>query len=553
MTATASETEGEVTLREARQDDVPAIRDIFEAVYGSDYPYQQFLDAHWLMRSVFADDIIMIAAELDGRVVGTASFVFDLGAHSDLLGEFGRLVVHPDARGKGVGTKLMAARIRYIQNRVHVGLAQNRCVHPFSQRVSRAHGLVPLGFLPLKYAFRHRESVVLWGLHLGPALALRRNHPRIIPEAAALASKCLKNTGLEPDMVIDEASPPYPGGGSWPLEELSDRGLPALLRIERGRVRHREVFGPMRLQYGFFQLRARHATYLVAWNHDQTSVVGAIGYIRDELAQGLHVFELIASEDAVVRFLWTSLLERCEGWGIQYVEVDVSAYAPRMQRTLLGLGFLPAAYVPAMVFHHVERLDVVKMARVFCPIDLGPLTLTPESQQICDVVMAQFIRQHVRPRIAAALASLELFAALDDDAATRVAGVCTVMEVDAGQEVFRQGAASEGLYLPLDTSLRIEVDGTPVGSVGPGESLGEVSLVRGGPHAATAVAESAGSLGVLTRDDLAELERQRPDLAMVVYRNLARGLGAKLRRASHGLDRTDGPGDGDQGASLTSD
>ncbi len=525
----------DLDIREAREEDVPAIRDLFEEVYGADYPYQHFLDTQWLKRSVFADDIVLLVAVRDGALVGTASFVFDLGAHSDLIGEFGRLVVHPSARGQGVGSQLMDARIRWIRNRVHLGLAQNRTVHPFSQRVSRANGLTPLGFLPMKYQFKTRESAVVWGLHFGPALALRRNHPRIIPEVADLARRCLLNVGLEPDAVLDEASPCYPRDGSYPLEELSDHGLPALLRIERGRVRHREVFGPMRLHYGYFQLRARHAHYLVAWSDDKTSVVGAIGFIHDTYADTMHVFELIASDDRVVHFLWTSLLARCEAEGAKYVDVDVSAYAPRMQRTLLTLGFLPVAYVPAMVFHEVERLDVVKMAKLLCPIDLGPIELTPESQIVADLVMRPFERQHVRPRIAAAIASLELFAGLDEEQATRVAGVCTVRDVRAGEVVFAQGAPANGLYLPLDTTLRVEVDGKPIGTVAPGESLGEVSLVSGDAHSATVIATHDGALGVLSRAQLQGLERQRPDLAVIVYKNLARGLGGKLRRASLGV------------------
>jgi hypothetical protein len=36
---------------------------------------------------------------------------------------------------------------------------------------------------------------------------------------------------------------------------------------------------------------------------------------------------------------------------------------------------------------------------------------------------------------------------------------------------------------------------------------------------------------VLERSDLRDLERLRPDVAVVLYRNLAKGLGAKLRRA----------------------
>jgi len=39
---------------------------------------------------------------------------------------------------------------------------------------------------------------------------------------------------------------------------------------------------------------------------------------------------------------------------------------------------------------------------------------------------------------------------------------------------------------------------------------------------------------VLLRDDLQDLVRQRPDIGVVLYRNLARGLGEKLRRADLG-------------------
>ena len=78
---------------------------IFEAVYGGDYPYASFLDVQGLKRSIYSDDILMLVAvdPADDAVLGTGSVVFDIGAHSDLIGEFGRLAVHPGARGRGVG------------------------------------------------------------------------------------------------------------------------------------------------------------------------------------------------------------------------------------------------------------------------------------------------------------------------------------------------------------------------------------------------------------------------------------------------------------------
>ncbi len=46
------------------------------------------------------------------------------------------------------------------------------------------------------------------------------------------------------------------------------------------------------------------------------------------------------------------------------IDCDVSAYSPRLQQTLLDLGFLATAFVPGMVFHQTARWDVVKMMKL---------------------------------------------------------------------------------------------------------------------------------------------------------------------------------------------
>lgn len=523
----------EVTVREATEADVPRVMEIFTAVYGSEYPYRGFYDEQWVKRAVYSDDIIMlVAVDEQEQALGTASIVFDMGAHSDLLAEFGRLAVHPDARGLGIGSQLMAARCAFAEHRLHLGIAQNRCVHPLSQRVSKRAGFAPVGFLPLKYQFVQRESVVLWGRHFGPALTLRRNHPRLVPEALALSAVCLEGCGLAPDAIVDEVEPPYPHGGDFRIEELTAVGLPSVLRIERGRVRRREVFGPMRLHYGFFQLTARHAHYLIARPEGSSAVAGAVGYIHDDIGDTAHIFELIHSDDTVVRPLLEAFVACCrDQLGVKYLDVDVSAYAPRMQRTLLELGFLPAAYVPAMVFHQVERLDVVKMVKLLIDdLDMGEVVLLPQSQVVADLVMPAFLKQAVVPRIAEAIGDVSLFDGLSAEQAQRVAGVCGVCELAEGDVLFRQGDAGDQLYVPLDAEVRVLVEGAVVGTVGCGEVVGEVAALNGSEHSASAIAAAPGTVAVLTRSDLQDLERQRPDIAVQLYRNLAVGLGDKLRR-----------------------
>ncbi len=527
----------DVTIREADEGDIPGIRGVFQAVYGEEYPYQGFFDDAWLKRAVFTDDIMMLVAlGADGStVIGTASVMFNVGGYSDLVGELGRLAVHPDARGLGVANLLMEARLDRIGHRIHVGMVENRAVHSRSQRVSASHGFSPVGFLPLKFEFHGRESIALFARHFGDALELRRNHPRLVPEASPLAHLVLDGSGIRPDAIVDEESEPYPADGEFDLEALGEGGLPALLRIERGRVSRREVFGPIRLQYGFFRLATKHASYLVARHRAggeaRGGIAGAIGFIRDDEEHALRVFEIVCQTERAIHFLLRALLERADReWGTVYVEVDVSGHAPRMQRTLLELGFLPAAFVPAMVFADVERLDVVKMVRIAAPLRLGEIDLIPSMEAVAEQVLAGFRRQEVLPRIAAAVRGLEVFAGLNAEQETRVAGLCRVAEFDDGVELFARGDPARDMYLVIEGEVAISLDGRRVGTVAAGEGVGEIGLITGEPRSATATAVGRVVVADLSADHLAELRRRRPDIAVRLYRNIAVGLGRKLQR-----------------------
>lgn len=523
-----------IRIREAREEDVGQIREIFLAVYGGEYPHHEVYDELWLKRSVFTDDALILVAEDTeaDRVVGTASVLFDFGAHSDLVGEFGRLAVHPDYRRLQVGKLLMEKRLDAIKNRLHVGLVVARTVHPYAQRISLAQGFIATGFLPLKHFFRHRESFALLARYFGDALALRRNNPRIIPEAYTLANFVMSQPPLTPDFIVDEESASYPAGGAYCLEQLQGEGYPALLRIERGRVRNREIFGPMRLEYGFFKLQARQTNYFLARSDGQ--IVGAVGYITDPVEHTVRVFELIAIADDVVRFLLVELERKCrEEMGIQYIEIDVSGYAPRMQRTLLELNFLPVAYVPAMVFHEVERLDIVKMVWLNKLQDLGPLGLTEPVQAVTDIVMRGFSTCVLAPRMAQAIREVPLFRGMNSEQATRLAGVCTVRDIRAGERLFTQHDPADRLYLVLRGLVAIS-GGSPsatIGMVHVGETCGEISLLSAKPHSASATAEGPVEAAVLLQRDLADLIRRRPDIGLIIYRNLAVGLGDKLMRS----------------------
>jgi hypothetical protein len=348
----------------------------------------------------------------------------------------------------------------------------------------------------------------------------------------------LENCGLTPDAIVDEHASPYPPGGNFEIQELTTEGYAPLLRIERGRVRQREIFGPARLHYGIFKLQSRGSRYRIA--REDGRIVGAVGFTLDPVDKAVRVFELIALHDEVVRFLLRDLERACRDQWECLIEVDVSAHAPRMQRTLLELGFLPVGYLPGLVFHEVERLDVVKMLRLLNPpLPRGP-RLTPKCEAFADLVLRLFRTRTVLPKIADAVHHLSLFAGLTDEQVARLAGMCTLATFQPGETILQEGQAAKQMYVLLKGETTVARSATPVGMVRSGECLGEVSFLTGGNHSATAKAVTQVEAAVLDRPDLLELIRLRPDIGLHIYRNLAVGTGEKLKRR----DGSSGPMEG---------
>lgn len=520
-----------IEIREAKLDDVRQIRDLFEIAYGGTYFYPQYYDVDELSRLVFSNDtIFLVAIDTEAHsVAGTASVVFSVSAYNDLVGEFGRLVVHPAYRKRGIGKQLMNARIEKVCTRIHVGIVENRATHTFSQRISTRSGFVPVGFVPMKLLEQPRESVAPYVRYFGDSLALRRNNPRMIPEVSRIAALSLANCGLPVDTIVDESTPPFPYSEDFQVGQMKTEGYTSLLRIERGRIRHREVFGPIRLHYGMFQIQAHHSHYLIA--RRQGRVAGGIGFMMDETEKIAKIFELISENDEPIRLLISELIRRCEQeFGIEYLEVDVSADAPRMQRTLLELGFLPVSYVPANVFHEVERLDVVRMVRLFIPFDLGTVEVYESVQPFADLVISQFESNAILPRIAESTKTAPTFSGLSDSQRNRLVSDCLHQTYRPGKRIFEEGNPAENLYIILQGTVALTRNGQSIAELSCGQCIGETSLLYDlrRPHSFTATAKTEVETATVPLDRLRTTIRRNPDIGVIIYRNLAADLSEKL-------------------------
>jgi CRP/FNR family cyclic AMP-dependent transcriptional regulator len=519
----------EVTVRPIHESDLPAIRKLFYRSYGENYPYKEFYSDEWLKRSIYQDSYLSLLAEARGEVVGTASVYFEVGAYADLCGEFGRLAVDPDFRGVGVGSALMQARLDFAEQRLHFGLAETRTAHAHAQQISHKFGLKPIGFLPQKVLLDGRESLVLTGKLFGPARQLRRNNPRVIPEAFLLGQLALQNMGIENDLIAADDADGYPIGTGFEVEELRESGLPSLLRIERGRLSRRHVFGNLQLTFGLFLLQARNSQYLVV--RENGKVVGAIGFTVDQIGRSIKVLELIDLRDDVAGFLLKELDRRArEQYGAEYLEITVSAYWPDIQRTLSTLGFVPVAYCPSFVFHEVERLDTLKMAKVYVPLDIDDPQLTEESHQVYELVRQGFEEKRMGLQVNEATRQMAIFKGLEEGQLTKIGGLCRLEAYSVGHVLLRAGEQGEAFYMVMEGSMDVfAADGrTLIGHVHAGDFLGEISLVSQQAYGATAVAASPVKLVALKKKDFENLISRYPRIGMQVMRNISISLGQKL-------------------------
>ncbi len=528
-----------VLIRTVEDRDVEAVIALYRAVYGDAFPFKEFYDAQWIKKGVYDDDIRWVVAEHEGRLVGSVAVMLDASDADDAVGEVGRLVVHPEARGLDVGTKLVDGLLERMADGVECAFAECRTAHVGAQKIMLRAGYGVVGLEPLAYRIGdRRESVVFVARLFGNARALRRNHPRVRPAAFELATLALRNMGFEPDVLVEPHVRPYPSlrDGREELRVLGRREGFRLLRLSRGARQNPEVFGALRLEHGFLKLKAHDARYLAL--HRGGTLCAGVGYAYDDLDAKVRIFDVVGADDLAYGTVLELALARIEKeHDPEFLSIDVSAYAPRMQATLELLGFAPVAYVPSMVFAGGERLDVIRMVKLRVSPRLDGLELVPEAAELEVPVERAVLDRVAGVEVDDAFRRVRLFEGLSDVQVGELAACAHELRYGAGEWVFEQGAGGGAMFLVLDGSVDIHLDASApaVARLVRGEVFGEMALVESLPRSAGVRCIEPARLLVIRPESFAALAAEDPRLGSVVYRNLARVLSERLRKADAAL------------------
>ena len=124
------------------------------------------------------------------------------------------------------------------------------------------------------------------------------------------------------------------------------------------------------------------------------------------------------------------------------------------------------------------------------------------------------------------LHAIPLFQGLPESAIAAIADLARPAEFAAGAVLMRQGDPGETLVVIVEGRVTVDQNGRVIRELGPGDFLGEISLIDGGPRTATATAVDHIDALVIDREGFDHLMNKHP----VVRLGLVMALSERLRQ-----------------------
>src|SRR5215469_8185709 len=123
-----------------------------------------------------------------------------------------------------------------------------------------------------------------------------------------------------------------------------------------------------------------------------------------------------------------------------------------------------------------------------------------------------------------ALSTVRLFSGCSKKELQSVARLCTPLSVEEGFVLTTEGTAGRECFVIADGKASVTINGAKVGEVGPGECVGELALLDGGPRTATVTAESPMNVYALSVSDFRILLGVSPTILQKIATKLAQRL-----------------------------
>jgi len=122
------------------------------------------------------------------------------------------------------------------------------------------------------------------------------------------------------------------------------------------------------------------------------------------------------------------------------------------------------------------------------------------------------------------LGKVWIFAQLEKDDLERIAKAVVPRTYKAGQEIVKEGDQAVAFYVITSGKVELTKGGQPLGTMGPGDSFGEMSLLDGHPRSASLTAVEDTECLVMTRWDFTAELRTGPNIALAMLPELSKRI-----------------------------
>ena len=133
------------------------------------------------------------------------------------------------------------------------------------------------------------------------------------------------------------------------------------------------------------------------------------------------------------------------------------------------------------------------------------------------------------------LKKVSVFAALSDGVLKLIGKCAKRVEIEAGKVLFAEGDLANEMVVVLEGCLGVYKSGrngleARIAVLGPGDVVGEMSLVDIQPRSAEVRAVEATSFVTVSHADIANVYREDPESYTLMVLNIAREISIRLRR-----------------------
>lgn len=521
----------DLILRGGDVNDFHACLPLIEKNYGPSVVGSPLFQNHELF-DLYGENVVSVVAQDSRGMVGGVSVVQVQDWDGTIVSELCRPFIEDDSNAPLIKSMVETALSTVGQNSFWCLF---ECFSPIAwQEAAEACGLIPVGYCPGTFQLRERASAMVYYWLHPQTQSFRRPAPELIPTLEPLARTVLTSLGLHFDAVLREDALAYPANRELTWEELDYVSVAKYLQTVPAVPA--EILVLLQDTVTPFKMHAERFRFFGVREGDQS--VGIIGCNHDTQQQTVTITHLYGSFPAAKGWLCRKLVEEINGWSVNAVQVVLSAFSSRIQKTFDDLGFIPAAYMPAFAAEGDHRLDAVRMIKLLAPYTDESTQHTAAGKALRNLVEEHFRAYDLGLSVVRLMKGLHAFRGLGDGEILHILESAAQKLYRKGEQIFAEGETQVQMFVVIrgEVHITIQAAGERVlDRLQTGSIFGELAFLNGKPRTATATAVMDSLLLVIDRHAFDQLVQREQHLGLTVFNNIALDLSEKLRASTSHL------------------